>query len=142
MAKRKKSKRKKLVEALDKTCALAIKLRDDYTCQYCGKPVKGRNCHWAHIIGGRGYFLRWDLINSLVLCFNHHIQGWHGGLVGKNTWFKDKFRARWNYLHGYQNNQDGLFMSRNHIVWKYTDVELEEMLEKLKQKVQNLRDEK
>lgn len=131
--------RKKLVEALDKVCALAVKERDDHLCQYCGKAVVGRNCHWAHIIGGRGYFLKWDLMNSLVLCFNHHIQGWHGGLVGKDTWFKDKFRARWNYLHGHQNNQDGVLMPRNKIVWKYTDADLAEMLIKLKQKLADLR---
>lgn len=140
-SKRKKSNRKKLVQKLDDACALAVKLRDDYTCQYCGQPVKGRNCHWAHVIGGRGYFLRWDLVNSLVLCFHHHIQGWHGGLVGKDTWFKDKFRARWNYLHGCQNNQNGVYMPRNNIVWKFTDNDLEELLAKLNQKVRDLKGE-
>lgn len=134
----KKTKRRKLVEALDKTCALAVKLSDDYTCQYCHKPVKGQNCHWAHIIPSRGYFLRWHLLNSMVLCFHHH-QDWHAGRITKDGWFKREFPARYNYLHDCQLDQNGMFMPRCNIVWKYTGVELEEILKKLKWKVKELK---
>lgn len=137
-----KSKRKKLVKALDDTCALAVKLRDDYICQYteCGKRVSGQNCHWAHVIPGRGHFLKWNMLNSMVLCFHHH-QDWHAGRITKDGWFKKKFPARWNYLHGYQLDQKGMFLPRCNINWKYTDAELEEMLENLKQKVNDLKGE-
>ncbi len=52
--------------------------------------------------------------------------------------FKDKFRARWNYLHSDQNNQDGLLLPRHKIVWKFTITDLEEILDKLKLKVQEM----
>lgn len=133
-----KSKRKRLVERLDATCRLAVKLRDDYTCQYCGKRNM-KDCHWSHIIAGRGYFLRWNMLNSMVKCYHCHRWLWHAGKINKDGWFKKKFPARWNYLHGYQNDQKGMFMPRCNIVWKYTDVELEEILENLKQKVIDLK---
>ena len=134
---KKKTPRKRLVKALDKTCNLAVKLRDNYTCQYCGKPVKGQDCHWAHIIPQRTHFLRWHLLNSLVLCFHHH-QDFHAGRITKDGWFKREFPARYNYLHDSQNDQEGMFLPRCNITWKYSITDLEEILEKLKLKVQEM----
>jgi len=136
----KKSKRKRLVKQLDAVCNELIKLRDEHTCQYCLKVVSGQGCHWAHIIGGRGLYLRWDVLNSIVLCFHHH-QLWHRGNITFDGWFRAKFKARWLYLTSPVLSQAGMFMERRYIVWKFTNADLEEKLARLKQKLKELKSE-
>ena len=90
----------KLKRKLDKLCAQIVKNRDNHTCQWCNKPVSGQNEHWAHIFskGSTGLYMRWNLLNSLVLCFHCHWK-WHSG--AGLAWFMEAFPARYEYL----NNQ-------------------------------------
>ena len=92
-----KSRRQILKRNLDRTTAQIIKLRDENTCQRCGHKVFGQGCHWAHIYGRRSLRLRWDLLNSLVLCAGCH-RWWHENPVESHEWFADYFPARYSYL--------------------------------------------
>ena len=89
--------RKRTVKKLDDITRKIIKLRDKDTCQRCMKRASGQGCHWAHIYGRRSYLLRWDLLNSLVLCAGCH-RWWHENPLESDEWFKEKFPARYEWL--------------------------------------------
>lgn len=93
----KKTERQKIVAKLDKVTAQVIKLRDDYTCQRCGGKPQPQGCHWAHIYSRTSHKMRWDLLNSLVLCNGCH-RHWHANPIDAENWFKDKFPVRYDYL--------------------------------------------
>jgi hypothetical protein len=92
-----KSLRQKIVDKLDNITRQIIKKRDKNICQRCGKFADGQGCHWAHIYGRRSFILRWDLLNSLVLCAGCH-RWWHENPLESENWFRDKFIARHQYL--------------------------------------------
>lgn len=97
-------KLKKLKDELDKLVKEVIKIRDDYTCQHCGKKVEGSNCHGSHVIPvSRGNALRWDELNLKTLCYHCHINWWHKNPTESGEWFKSKFPDRWAYLQTYKN---------------------------------------
>lgn len=70
-----KSRAKKKLHAL---WSLAVRTRDDWTCQWClyeGKIKKSKNNHAHHIVsrsicGNNGAF---EVENSCTLCYFHHI---------------------------------------------------------------------
>lgn len=55
-------------EACDAHFSLAVRTRDAFTCQYCGK--EGTDA--AHIYGRRSKVVRWSMDNALCLCRYHH----------------------------------------------------------------------
>lgn len=128
--------RKGLVKALDRICAKIIKKRDNWTCQRCGSKCSGQGAHWSHIYGRRNYYMRWQLINSLLLCAGCHFW-WHSSPDGI-SWFADKFPARWEYLHQQVLNQRGVAQERCYIIFKYTDDDLQKLLDKRKEKLESL----
>lgn len=131
-------KRKSLKTALDNVTRKFIKTRDDYTCQRCGNEVFGKGCHWAHIYGrGRGLFMRWDFLNSLVLCAGCHLWA-HGQPLDFENWFTQKFPARFIYLTENIPNQRGVWMPRKNVLWKYKDFDLEKLLEKKREKLKEI----
>ena len=94
-----KISRKGLIKKLDKLVIDIVRLRDNYTCQYCGKKVTDRNAHVSHVIPrSAGNKLRWDLKNLKLLCFHCHINWWHKNPVESGAWFKNKFPKRYKYL--------------------------------------------
>lgn len=98
--KKKRAKRPtktKLFKKLDKIISAKIKERDNYTCQRCEKEVQGVNCQWCHIITRSNKRLRWDLNNSLVMCYYCH-RLWHSSPIESTEWFAGKFKDRYDYL--------------------------------------------
>ena len=96
---RRKISRKGLVKKLDDLVKEITRLRDNYTCQHCGKKVDKNNAHVSHIIPrSAGNKLRWDLNNLKVLCYHCHINWWHKNPIEAAKWFKEKFMARAKYL--------------------------------------------
>lgn len=95
-----KTKRAKIKDELKTLITNIVKERDNSTCQYCGKKVKGSNCHPSHVIpvSTCGLFLRYDKENIKILCFHHHINFWHKNPIEAGDWFKKKFPKRWKYL--------------------------------------------
>lgn len=112
---------KKQIKKLDGLVKLAIKLRDHYTCQKCKLKVSGSNCHASHVVPiSAGMRLRWEMWNLKVLCYHHHINWWHKNPMESGKWFEKKFPDRAKYL----SIQKGLV--------KYTDYDLEQIENKLK----------
>jgi len=86
---------KKLAEKAKKR----VKLRDDYTCQRCGKQCSGSDCHASHVLNvGTHKNMELDVNNMKVLCSYCHLHWWHKDVLHATEWFKDKFPDRYEYL--------------------------------------------
>lgn len=121
MPKRKeKSPRKRLIEKLDKASKQVVYLRDNYTCQKCGKYSK-TDYQASHVIPvSAGNKLRWDPLNMKVMCYHCHLNWWHKNPMEAAEWFATKFPDRWKYL------------QENRGMYKHTLQELEDLLDSLK----------
>lgn len=102
-AKTSKPKTKKpikgLKKKLEKLVKDYVKVRDNYTCQRCGKKVEGVNCHASHVIPvSRSGYLQFEPLNMKVMCYHDHINWWHKHPVESGQWFRDTFPERWAYL--------------------------------------------
>lgn len=108
MAKKKTVKRK-LKDKLEKIVKEIVKIRDDWTCQKCGKEVTGINCHASHVIPvSRDGRLAFDPRNMKVLCYHDHINWWHKHPIESGEWYVSKFPDNWEYLQeNYQKNEKG-----------------------------------
>ena len=96
---RKKTKRQKLKDELEKLVKEYIKKRDNNICQKCGKKVELQNCHASHVIpASRDWRLAFNDINLKVLCYYDHINWWHKHPIEAWKWFVDKFPDRRKYL--------------------------------------------
>jgi 5-methylcytosine-specific restriction endonuclease McrA len=85
----------RLREELDGLVAKAVKHRDGYVCQKCGRAVQGRNAHWAHVVPkGSSLLLRWYMDNALCLCFQCHRFWAHLDPIAFDDWFRAKFPLR------------------------------------------------
>ena len=103
---RKKSERTKLRDKAEALAKKYIKIRDNYTCQKCGKVVSGTNCHASHVKSKGTYpRLRCDVENIKVLCYRCHRHWWHIDVTEATEWFKEKFPLRWEYLQEAKMNQ-------------------------------------
>lgn len=103
---KKKSKKTKSFKAkpfknwLDAICKAVVKVRDERICQKCLIKIHDTyNCQWAHIKSRSRNDLRWDLLNSMVLCGSCH-QWWHANPNEAGVWFANEFSARDSYLNG------------------------------------------
>jgi hypothetical protein len=101
-----KSKKKKKVSIakVDSLWALAVRLRANNHCEYCG-DTSGLNSH--HIFSRSNKSTRWDLNNGICLCVSHHVFGnfsahkaplefaeWIKELRGEE-WYRDlRFKAK------------------------------------------------
>lgn len=127
----KKTKRRKLIEKLDKACRDIILIRDKNICQKSGKYVEGCNAHCSHVIPkSQGNALRWDLLNLKLLSYHYHINWWHKSPVDAGEWFKGAFPARWDYLQA----------QRKKTV-RYRDSDLEDLLAERREKLKQLQGE-
>ena len=95
---KKRTKRQILKEKLWELTKSAIRRRDDYICQHCGKPVQGRDAQTSHVIS-RTQSLRlfFDLVNLKLLCQSCH-NWWHANPTLSGIWFDEKFPKRKEYL--------------------------------------------
>ena len=77
-----------------------ILVRDNRTCQWCGKEnLIGRNCQMSHVYSkGAHPELRHDPLNVKILCYHCHFQKWHKDPDIAIDWFKSKFPERYKYL--------------------------------------------
>lgn len=124
---KKKTVRRKLKDKLETLVKEIVRIRDNRTCQYCGKmDLQGANCHVSHVIPrSKSLLLSFDLTNLKVLCYHHHINWWHKNPVEAGEWFKYKFPERWEYL-----------KEKKDIVRPIKDFELEEMVVLLKKELE------
>ncbi len=75
------------------------KIRDDYTCLYCGRKKPEVQIHGSHIYAeGAHKSMSADVDNILSLCYTHHIGGynanqpsWHNDPLEMVAWFKEEY---------------------------------------------------
>lgn len=82
----------------DRLCRLIVFERDEHRCQRCGATEDGPwSLQWAHILTRGELSIRWNPLNSMVLCakdhmaFTHRPEAWH-------DWIDERFPARWELL--------------------------------------------
>lgn len=127
-----RSKRARLTDGLDDLCREVIRLRDGHRCQKCGKIVKGSNSIPCHVVAkGNGASLRrFDLLNIFLGCLHCH-NWWHDNPTESGVWFADRFPARDAYLVIYRYGKPA----------KITTVEMEKLVDVLKVKIEELKNE-
>ena len=87
---------KGLARKLTSIVAEKVWERDKGTCQWCGKTTGKLDV--SHVIPkSRSTFLRWDMNNLKLLCFNCHMNKWHGRSEGR-AWFDKKYPDRAAYI--------------------------------------------
>mgnify|MGYP003762010899 CR=1 FL=1 len=115
-----KTKRRKLIDKLD--TLWSDKVKEGGKCDYCGKNTY-LNAH--HIFSRSNYSVRWDLDNGICLCSGHHTL--NSSFSAHKTpaefieWIKEKRGIEW-----YER-----LRSKAKSVVKYSNSELEEMIEEL-----------
>jgi len=127
-----KTPRQAIKKKLELLVKKYVKERDNYTCQRCGKPVSGTDCHVSHVVPvSAGIRFAFDPRNCKVLCFHDHINWWHKNPTESGDWFKKKFPKRWAYL-----------QVRKNISMPVKTFELVELYETLKKELEkgNLQD--
>jgi 5-methylcytosine-specific restriction endonuclease McrA len=67
---RTKSERTKRIGRIDTLWSIAVRTRDNYTCQYCGAATKRSEAH--HIFGRTAMSTRFDLEDGVTLCWYCH----------------------------------------------------------------------
>lgn len=72
-----KSERAKRIQLLDTLFSEAVRIRDNYVCQYCGNTTKSAQTH--HIFTRQNFSTRYDMGNGVTLCFYCHRYRAHGG---------------------------------------------------------------
>lgn len=103
MARKKKTWRQRLTKTNDDLLRLVVRARDENRCQWCNKYVEGSDSHPHHIIHkGGSLYLRWDLLNVVILCKKCHSKYHHRETDGL-PWFQRTFPARWAYLEPLKN---------------------------------------
>lgn len=103
--KRKKGERSKLVAKLIWTAKQIVYIRDESTCQRCGKLVNGLNRQASHVRPvSAGSPLRWDPLNMKVLCFFDHLHWWHKNPLEAAAWFQGKFPQRYAHIESHKEN--------------------------------------
>jgi len=94
-SKPKKLSRAKLKNTLDKLVKNYVKLRDNHTCQWCGKVVSGKSCQGSHVFSvGSCSLLQFESLNIKVLCAYCHRRRWHSSPPEAMAWFGKKFPER------------------------------------------------
>ena len=115
-----KTKRRKLIDKLDKLWS--DKVKSVGKCDYCGK-TSYLNSH--HIFSRSNYSVRWDLDNGICLCSGHHTLSSsfsaHKSPAEFTIYIIEKRGQEWF---------DSLRSKANNVV-KYSDSDLQEMIEKL-----------
>ncbi len=83
-----KSKIAQLKRSLDKSWSLAVRTRDRFTCQKCGKQHK--QTHAAHIFSRNNLATRFNVENGVTLCYYCHIIWSHREPLEFAKWIEEK----------------------------------------------------
>lgn len=83
-----RKKRKTYKRRLDELWSRAVRLRDKYTCQKCGRTHK--QVQAAHIFSRNRKSVRWDIDNGITLCYYCHIHWAHREPLEFAEWIKER----------------------------------------------------
>ena len=94
MRKRAKGRKSELAQECEKLFSLLV--RKIGSCERCGATS---TLQWAHVLPRGAYpNLKFDILNSLCLCYRCHINFAHKSPLEFTEWFKRKFPERYIYL--------------------------------------------
>ena len=89
----------RLGRRLDWLVAQVTKYRDGWRCQKCGRRLFGPEAHCAHVLPrSAGLLLRWDRTNTILLCYDCHLEWAHARPREFREWFQSQFPERFTYL--------------------------------------------
>jgi hypothetical protein len=89
----------RLGRRLDWLIAQITKYHDGWCCRRCGKRLFAHEAHCAHVLPkSAGQVLRWDRHNTILLCFEDHIEWAHRHPIEFREWFQATFPERFAYL--------------------------------------------
>jgi len=91
----KRRKRSIVISENDRIAAAIVKIRDNNTCQMCGKKVEGRNEQWSHIVPRTHWAIRWYTPNQFTACFRCHKLIWHDHPMKGAAWAMEHFGQRY-----------------------------------------------
>tara|TARA_R110000868_G_scaffold5902_1_gene34341 strand:+ start:50 stop:436 length:387 start_codon:yes stop_codon:yes gene_type:complete len=124
MPKIKKPTRSKLVKKLDTVFSQYIRLKDSKdgigTCVTCGKQDHWKNLQAGHFQSRKFYSIRWDERNVKIQCSGCNI-------------FRYGEQFKFSLYLGNKLSEELLAESR--VIRKFTNVELEEMIQKYSQRL-------
>ena len=104
-----------------------VRIRSNYTCDYCGVKKPPKSIHGSHIFSEGCYrAMSADLDNIIALCYTHHLgwsrnqkePSWHNNPVEMVEWFRKKYSKRYSILKSRSKGQqaDGHFWKKKLIV--------------------------
>ena len=126
----KRNKYKAIIKKLDTLWSKAVRLRDNFTCQRCGRQHK--HVQAAHIFSRNNKSVRWDIDNGITLCHYCHIYWAHREPVEFTKWVIDRLgEEKFNELE----------KKANQIAYNLDYEEIEENLKKLIEKYKRRNDE-
>lgn len=128
----KKGERKKLTEKLDGLVKQILRLRENFICEKCGKPVKDSDAQTGHIVAkdNGASWRRFDLLNVSLFCGRCHLGWWHKQPLDATEWYKDKYPARYEYLSKYRGGKPA----------KISTAEMYDLVEQYTEKLKDLTD--
>ena len=93
---------KKLFNKADDLANKATKKRNNYACRYCSSNKKG--LHWSHVFTRDIKTIRWNPLNNVTLCSEHHKYFDHN---------KEEFREWWKSEIGEKNFEELIRLKNN-----------------------------
>ncbi len=116
-----RTKRRNLIERLDKVFADYIKARDNYTCVVCGSK---QNIQAGHLITRVNYSTRWDEMNCFAQCRSCNFMHEYRPEIF-TLWFIEKYG---------QETYEKL-VQKSRMIVKYKNRDLEALIEYYKQRL-------
>ena len=92
MAVRRKSERRKLIEEADRLLKQLVLQRDLYRCVMCGRQDRLQVSHL--LPKGKYPRLRFELLNTVLMCVGCHLYWWHRNPLEAHEWLDQRFPGR------------------------------------------------
>jgi len=130
----KKFKRSRVINRLKNLFSQIIRLRDNYTCQRCGKKYDkiDRAIHTSHIWPVGTYrSMRFEIDNAKLLCYYDHINWWHKNPMQAGAWVRE-FLGKEKYAKLLKMSQETILLNEQY--FREKEEELNEQLEYYKKR--------
>ena len=127
----KKTSRKTLVKKLDQVFSLYIRLRyaknEIAECYTCGKKDHYKKLQCGHFMSRKHYATRWDELNCQVQCYSCNVMR-----------YGEQYKFGLKLAKEIDKNLPEKLLAKTRNTVKYSDIDLLEMINLYKERVQNL----
>lgn len=126
-----KTSRKTLVKKLDQVFSLYIRLRyaknEIAECYTCGKKDHYKKLQCGHFMSRKHYATRWDELNCQVQCYSCNVMR-----------YGEQYKFGLKLAKEIDKNLPEKLLAKTRNTVKYSDIDLLEMINLYKERVQNL----